>query len=71
MSHGQAHAVDVVLQPVERQSDTTVMYGKNISSDPCLVPVLERERYFLNKLIPRHENFTSILRVSCSTWGLQ
>ena len=50
---------------------SVVKYGESIASDPHLGPTLDRERYFLNKLIPRHENIASILRASCSTWTLK
>ena len=67
-----SHAVDDVLQlPADWTSgrNQTVQYGEGIGSDPCLMPLLERERFFLNKLIPRHEKFRSIAYLSCATWG--
>ena len=64
----------VVIQPADIAifgRGSVVKYGESIASDPQLGPTLDRERYFLNKLIPRHENIMSNLRMSCSTWNLQ
>ena len=47
-----------------------LLHGAGVESDPCLAPMLRRECYFLNKLIPRHENLLSILRASFAAWGV-
>ena len=51
-------------------SQHTARYGESIATDPFLGPMISREHYFLNKLIPRQENIASILRATCSVWTL-
>ena len=48
-----------------------LLRGAGVESDPCLAPMLRREFYFMNKLIPRHENLLSVLRASFAAWGVR
>lgn len=59
---------DAAVYDDTSQHETT--YGESIATDPFLGPMLSREHYFLNKLIPRQENVASILRATCSVWTL-